>query len=288
MNNHIPQTVEARSFWPLLVLTFILFCLPCPTNAADKPLRVVSMNLCTDQFLLELADRKQILSLSPYAVDQISSYHWDKAQGLPRIPEGSESVLKLKPDVLLATSFDRPNTLNHVRNQGIKVIVLKYPSSLEQIADQYRIVGKAIGQEHRGEQHYQKFLSLIKSSKNTLSSLQISALYYQSSGYASGHQSLVGLLFKHIGLKNHATKHGIAGYGNISLEEIIASPPDIFMIARYNRGSEDQGHKMLRHPALLKIISKKTVMDFPVSETVCPGPGTIGALNRLIELRQNY
>ncbi|MGH1350442.1 MAG: ABC transporter substrate-binding protein [Methyloligellaceae bacterium] len=289
MSNQNLRTAEAGVFQPQLLLTvFFLFFFPCLADAADRPLRVVSMNLCTDQFLLALADREQIISLSPFATDKASSYLGGKAAGLPRIPGGSESVLRLKPDVLLATQFDRKSSLKLVEKQGVKVVVLNYPGSLKEIAEQYRIIGNAIGQKQRGEQYYTRFLETLKKSRHIFSMLKISALYYQSGGYASGRHSLVGMLFDHIGLKNHANRHSISYYGNVSIEEIVANPPDIFMIARYTDQSEDQGHKMLEHPALKQILAKKRVIAFPVSETVCPGPGTQGALKRLIQLRQSY
>ncbi len=289
MNNLIPRVVEAGVFRPLLLLTAIFLGISLyPAHADDKFIRVVSMNLCTDQFLLALADREQIVSLSPFATDKDSSYYSQKANGLPRIPEGSESVLKLKPDVLLATQFDRKSSLQLIERQGVKVVVLKYPTSLKDIAEQHRLVGNAIGQKQRGDQHRFQFLETVQKSKDIFSEQKVSALYYQSGGYASGRYSLIGMLLNHIGLKNHADKHSISSYGNVSLEEIVANPPDIFMIARYTGQSEDLGHIMLEHPALTRILSKKRVLKFPVSETVCPGPSTLAALKRLIQLRQEY
>ena len=48
-----------------------------PASAADRP-RVASINVCTDQLLLALADPEQILGLSPYSRDAARS--WAAAQ----------------------------------------------------------------------------------------------------------------------------------------------------------------------------------------------------------------
>lgn len=51
--------------------------------AGDVPRRVVSMNLCTDQLALALADPSQIVSVSHFATDPSMSVHWKQAEDLP-------------------------------------------------------------------------------------------------------------------------------------------------------------------------------------------------------------
>ena len=55
----------------ILLIALLGFVLPA--DAADRP-RVASINVCTDQLLLALADPEQILGLSPYSRDAARSW----------------------------------------------------------------------------------------------------------------------------------------------------------------------------------------------------------------------
>src|SRR5437868_842546 len=75
-----------------------------PALAAGGP-RIVSMNVCTDQLLIALADPKQILGLSRFSRD--ASWSADGARRYPVLSGGAEDVLVLKPDIVLASLYDK-------------------------------------------------------------------------------------------------------------------------------------------------------------------------------------
>jgi iron complex transport system substrate-binding protein len=66
-------------------LTFLIGCLwgASAAVAQPRPQQVASLNLCTDQLLLALADRAQIASLSRLARDPPVSFLAGQAEGLP-------------------------------------------------------------------------------------------------------------------------------------------------------------------------------------------------------------
>src|SRR5579859_2649447 len=71
-----------------------------PGTAAGP--RIVSMNLCTDQLLIPLADPEQILGLSRFSRDASQSFAADVARRYPTLSGGAEDVLVLKPDIVVA------------------------------------------------------------------------------------------------------------------------------------------------------------------------------------------
>jgi iron complex transport system substrate-binding protein len=77
-----------------------------PALAARLP-RIVSMNVCTDQLLLPLADPAQILGLSRYSRDAWQSWAAEEARRYASLSGGAEDVLVLKPDIVLASLFDK-------------------------------------------------------------------------------------------------------------------------------------------------------------------------------------
>src|SRR5687768_16724460 len=75
------------------ILMFVLQWDGAASAAAVPPRRVVSLNLCADQLLLALADRDQILSLSPLVRDASISYLRANGAGLPVNAGKAEAVL---------------------------------------------------------------------------------------------------------------------------------------------------------------------------------------------------
>ncbi|MGB0498119.1 MAG: ABC transporter substrate-binding protein, partial [Rubricella sp.] len=70
--------------------------------------RVVSINLCTDILVLQLADPGQIAALTFLATDPRSSILAEEAAGFPLIRGRAEEVFALDPDLVLAGAFSDP------------------------------------------------------------------------------------------------------------------------------------------------------------------------------------
>src|SRR5258708_24011579 len=71
-------------------------------GATELP-RFASINLCTDQLLMTLADPAQILGLIPYARDPVRSWDVAKASRFPLLSGDAADVLTFKPDIRIAT-----------------------------------------------------------------------------------------------------------------------------------------------------------------------------------------
>src|SRR5215813_14877630 len=71
-------------------------------NNVSKPQRIVSMNLCTDELVLRLADRGNISSVTWQARDRDNSNVADLARDVPINHGLAEEILPLNPDLVLA------------------------------------------------------------------------------------------------------------------------------------------------------------------------------------------
>ena len=80
---------------------FVATTLGFPAFAA--PQRVVSTFLCTDEYVFRLLPRERIAALSYEAVDRrpVVSTIADAAAGMPVIRPSAETVLQLKPDLVV-------------------------------------------------------------------------------------------------------------------------------------------------------------------------------------------
>jgi iron complex transport system substrate-binding protein len=88
-----------------LCLFAIVLLLAAPAVAQQRPERIVSLNMCTDQLVLALADPDQIVGLSRFAGNERMSYAAGQAAAYPQLPAAAEAVIALEPDLVLAGSF---------------------------------------------------------------------------------------------------------------------------------------------------------------------------------------
>src|SRR3569623_2131733 len=77
-------------------------CMPAfALLAASLPLRVASLNLCTDEYLLLLAQPERVVSVSYLSQDPQKSALWKWAQHYRGNRGSIEDVLTLRPDLVL-------------------------------------------------------------------------------------------------------------------------------------------------------------------------------------------
>ena len=118
--------------------------------APAKPARIVSLNVCTDQLVLLLAERERIASLSYLAVDPATSALSDRAQGLPLNHGLVEEVAPLAPDLVLASVYTLWASVRLLRRLGYRVIALPTATDFDGIRANVRAVAEAIGERDRG------------------------------------------------------------------------------------------------------------------------------------------
>ena len=98
-----------------------------PALAAGLP-RIVSMNVCTDQLLLTLADPAQILGLEPVFARRAGNPGRPTMRSrFPILSGGAEDVLVLKPDVVVASLFDKRSTRELLKANGLHLVEFSVP-----------------------------------------------------------------------------------------------------------------------------------------------------------------
>ncbi|MCB1809381.1 MAG: ABC transporter substrate-binding protein, partial [Candidatus Competibacteraceae bacterium] len=90
----------------MLKTVFLLAVMLCPQLVvAALPQRIVSLNLCTDQWLLLLAERNRIASLTWLSADPEESPLAAEAQGIVLNYGQAEDIIPLQPDLILAGTY---------------------------------------------------------------------------------------------------------------------------------------------------------------------------------------
>lgn len=229
---------------------------PLPSTRAMSatpamPQRIVSMNLCTDQLVLALADRQQIAGLTRNATDPGMSDQAAAAQGLPVLRNSAEQILAINPDLVVGMPASGSAVLAAVAPQRYPLLDLETANRLDQIYRTIDETAAAVGHPVRGA-------ALIAGMKRDFATLPRPgrgriAAYYQRRGYMTGTETLVDDMMTRVGLTNLAKTLGKPPLSQLSLEEMVAARPDFLIVERATNVVDDQGSEMLHHPALSDI-----------------------------------
>ena len=243
--------------------------------------RVVSMNVCSDQLLLTLADPGQILGLSRYARDSWQSWAADKARHYPILSGGAEDVLVLKPDIVVASLFDKRTTRELLKAKGLHVVEFGVPRTLPEVKDQIREMGDVVQKQDRARDEIARLDAAIARARAAATGKQYRVLPLSRRGFVSGRDSLVSSLLTETGLLNPAGDLGIASGGFASLEAIVSLRPDFLLVSETGDRAEDEGRAFLLHPALQHFYPPEKRIVIPERLTVCGGAMLAEALDLL-------
>ena len=220
-----------------------------PAHAAGLA-RIASINLCTDQLLLPLADPAQILGLSRFSHDAWQSWAADQARRFPSLSGGAEDVLVLKPDIVVASLFDKRATRELLKAQGLRLAEFSVPRNLAEVKAQISEMGEIVGHPDRATAENSRLDAAMARARRAVAERRYSVLPLSRRGWVSGSGSLVSSLLTETGLFNAASRLGIDAGGFASLEEIVEAKPDFLLLSEAGDHAEDDGRAFLLHPAL--------------------------------------
>ena len=253
---------------------------PTIARAENLP-RIASINLCTDQLVMTLADPQQILGLSPFSRDPLQSWDAVKAAQFPRLSGEAEDVLVLKPDIVVAGDYTKRTTRELLKDKGLRVEEFTYPRSLDEVKDQMRRMGDLVQHADRAAEGIAKLDAAISDARKAAANKPYRVLVLSRRGWVTGGDSLANSLLQAAGLKNAAGDFGFEFGGFASLETIISLKPDLLLASDNANLAEDEGQAFLLHPALEKFYPASKRIALPERMTVCGGPMLVEALKKL-------
>lgn len=238
---------------------------------------IVSLNPCTDAVLAEVTAPGQLLAISHYSKDPGSSSMDPRKAALFRATGGTvEEVVALDPDVVVASDFIAPATRAALDDFGIDIVTLGIATDVEESKAQVRQLAALAGDREAGEGLVARIEAAIQRAGGPAGA-RVGALLWQPGGIVAGQASLVDDLLILAGFENQAVARGLHQADYVALEEIVASPPQVLLVA----GSEASQ----THPVLDRLPGMRRE-QFDTRLIYCGGPTIIRALDRLDEIRR--
>src|SRR5258708_25043001 len=174
-----------------------------PARAEGLP-RIVSMNVCTDQVLVTLADPSQILGLSRFSREAWQSGTSDNARRYPTLSGGAEDVLVLRPDIVIASLFDKRSTREPLKAKGLHLAEFAVPQTLDEARIQIREMGEITGHPDRAAAEIVRLDAALARTRKTVADKRYSVLPLSRRGWVAGSDSFLGSLLAATGLFNPA------------------------------------------------------------------------------------
>jgi iron complex transport system substrate-binding protein len=267
--------------WCLAFLIAMVALVPGATAFTANLPRLVSMNVCTDQLVLKLADPEQILGLSRFSRDGWQGAAADDLARYPVLSGGAEDVLLIRPDIVVASAFDKRSTRELLKAKGLRLAELPVPRTLDEARQQIREAGDITGHPNRAAAEIARLDAALARARRAVSERHYRVLPLSRRGWVAGSDSFVGSLLSETGLRSAAGDLGFSFGGFASLEAIVNLRPDFIVVSQAGDYARDDGQAFLLHPALERFYPPSKRIVIPERMTECGGVMLADALDAL-------
>ena len=237
--------------------------------------KIVSLNLCTDQLLLLLADPIQIASLSKIADDPNVSFLAEKSAGFKKNRGDAEEIFVNNPDLVVAGVYTEKATVQILQSLGVRVEIFPIEQNFDDIVKNIRKMGLLIGHSDRAKRMIDDFNFRLEELRSGISERPRAAIY-SANGYTTGTDTLSGQILKTAGFRNITEEVGMSFGGTLPLETLIMLKPDLVITGKAYPG-HSRSEEILTHPVLRPF---KTITQTD-AKWICGTPAVLDAVEEL-------
>jgi iron complex transport system substrate-binding protein len=272
-----------RKTWNTASLVAIVLALvpATPLNAAATPKRIVSLNLCTDELVLRLADHKNIVSVTYLSKDPISANAVDLAADVPLNHGLAEEIIPLNPDLVVAGTFTTRTAVAMLKQTRFPVTEFGVARNIADVRTGIRKMAALVGEPARGDALVASFDQRLASIGTSPPARRPTALVLNANGFTVGAGTLVDDIMTRAGLENIAAHMNLGNYTQLPLEVVVRSNVDVLIVSARRDGPPSLATALLDHPVLSKLGPKTHVVVMPTNLWSCGGPEVAEAVARL-------
>lgn len=241
------------------------------------PSRIVSLTYGTDEILLGLVDTSRVTALSKYAGNRdISFVTEEEAAAVGRKADlNAESIMALKPDLVVASTAVSPQLVSLLRQSGVPVYVSLVASNWNEMEEKVRGVAKAVHEEEAGESMVQDMEDKRAALEEKLSAIGPSdercALGLSFRGILGKKGTLFSEALAMAHVKDGAARYDVPKGTNayLSLEILPEIDPDVILLPvwKVKAGDDEKefAREIMENPAYrdVKAVKNGRLIPFP-------------------------
>lgn len=250
----------------------ILFVIP----AASAPQRIVSTFLCTDEYVFRLAPRDRIAALSFEATDRhpVVSTIADAARGVRTIRPSAETVLALKPDLVVMYAGTMGELRAQLARAGVSVLDVPWANSLADIRRVATMLGERLGAPQKAKAMLAAMDLEIARAKAAAQRPPVATLIYEPNGYATS-GDVTQEIMRVSGLRDAAPALGLTRLDTLPVETVIARAPELLILNGDPHAQTSRAALVQHHPALRALDGRATIAWAQLAPLLCPGPWSL-------------
>jgi len=245
-----------------LAFAGVLLVVPCAAQA--RPLRVMSLDQCADQYVLALAPDAD-MALSPRA-DDPDAWMRQAAAGRRRVRPTLEAAIAFRPDVVVRYWGGEPRLLARLEAQGTRVVTIEDATGFDGIRANIRSVAQALGATAPGESMVSRMDRTLGPQAQAGVSPEARALYLTAGGFTAGKGTLIDAILSAAGFANAAQA---PAFTPVSIERMVLSPPARFVLGFFDQARGDW-RGAGRHPVLRRLARGRVAAHLPAATLTCP------------------
>jgi ABC-type Fe3+-hydroxamate transport system substrate-binding protein len=248
---------------------------------AQQAKRIVSLVPWVTKSLYLMNEQSRLVGCTSYCPVEASDHIPVVANAMS---VNIEKTFTLKPDVVIASSLNKPETIENLKKLGIKVVLQPYPKSFDEICTYFIQIGELVGQGDKARQIVEqqksrlaKLKAGIPSGKNPNVFIQIGAkpLFCAVPG------TFMDDFIRFSGGKNIASELKL---GSVTREYVLKQNPDVIFIVTMGIVAQEEKDTWLGYQSLSASKSKK-IFILDADKTCSPTPILfVDALEEMIKL----
>ena len=243
--------------------------------AAPPPHHIMSLTICTDEMLMDLAPADRIASISYLSREKAVLKLWPQAARIPVNHNSVEEILATRPDLVLTLTYASPGLRAMLARTHIPFLEVPQAENFDQIRAVTRLLGDAIGERPRAE-------NLIAGMDATLRALSLGAprktirvAGWGGGGFVPGRSTLFGAVLEAAGGSDIT-----AGDRYYDVEALVAARPDILAFGDDYIDTPSLRRDQDDHPLLLKLYGNRRIV-YPAAYLNCGVPQSADAARHL-------
>lgn len=221
--------------------------------------RIVTLSSHVDEYLYEFLPGERILGVSRASYDESFSAVLDKVNKFhPKIVKDAESILRLKPDLVLASDSMSIDASSELRAAGVPVFAINTtPLTLNEVAANIAALGYVTGEDDGAKAELARFQGAIEEIRRQCQEPHGEPRIYAVSmtGFSYGDHTLFQDIIRLVGGRNVAAQNGMHTYQQVDTTTIGEWNPDwVFTWALRGR-AEDERQRWMEKDPHLRVIS---------------------------------
>ena len=274
--------IQRRLGGACLIAIALAGAMASAARSAELPKRIVSLNMCTDELVLRLADPAHIASVTWLSQDPRNANMAEAARRIPANHGLAEEVLGFRPDLVVAGAYTTRTTAGLLKRVGIAVREFGVPRTIAETKTQITEMADLLGEPARAQALAAEIEQRLQALAARRVARPLRAIVLRPNGFTVGRGSLVDEILTRAGLVNIAAELGAESYGQIPLETVVLGRAELLILNDTPDGPPSLAHEILHHPVITELGNRLRLVALPTRFWTCAGPGVVDAIELLV------